>query len=101
MASIGGRSAAIACPPEVRSLIEDEANSVLVSAVTSYELDNTMRIENLDLEPQELQAPVIESDLHIMAASDPHAEPAVSFDGIAAIHGTAFSPPRHGYSIAP
>ncbi len=43
-------------------------------------LDNTMRIENLDVEPQELQAPVIESGLHIMAISDPHAELAASFD---------------------
>lgn len=39
-----------------------------------------MPTENLDLEPQELQAPVIESGLHIMAISDPHAELAAGFD---------------------
>ncbi len=36
---------------EARSLIEDKANAILVSAVTFYELDNKMRLNKLDLKP--------------------------------------------------
>ncbi len=36
-----------------RSMIEDKANVVLVSAVSFYELDNKMRLKKLDLKPQE------------------------------------------------
>lgn len=40
--------------PKARALIEDKANAILVSAVTFYELDNKMRLNKLDLKPQEL-----------------------------------------------
>lgn len=63
-----------------RSLIEDKANSILVSAVTFYELDNKMRLNKLDLKPQELRAAVTESGLQTLAISDLHAELAASFD---------------------
>lgn len=65
---------------KARSLIEDKANSILVSAVTFYELDNKMRLNKLDLKPQELRAAVTESGLQTLAISDLHAELAASFD---------------------
>lgn len=43
-----------------RSLIEDKTNSILVSAVSFYELDN---LKKLDLKPQELRAAVTASGL--------------------------------------
>ena len=63
-----------------RSLIEDKANTVLVSAVSFYELDNKMRLKKLDLQPQELRAAVVGSGLQTLAISDLHAELAASFD---------------------
>ncbi len=63
-----------------RSLIEDKANIVLVSAVSFYELDNKMRLKKLDLEPQELRAAVTSSGMQTIAISDLHAELAASFD---------------------
>ncbi len=33
------------------ALIEDKANTVLVSAVSLYQLDNKMRLTKLDLKP--------------------------------------------------
>jgi PIN domain nuclease of toxin-antitoxin system len=63
-----------------RSLIEDKANSVLVSAVSFYELDNKMRLKKLDLKPQELRAAVSDSGLQTLAITDLHAELAASFD---------------------
>ncbi|WP_326913012.1 type II toxin-antitoxin system VapC family toxin [Rhizobium johnstonii] len=63
-----------------RSLIEDTANSVLVSAVSFYELDNKMRLKKLDLKPQELRAAVSDSGLQTLAITDLHAELAASFD---------------------
>jgi PIN domain nuclease of toxin-antitoxin system len=65
---------------KARSVIEDKANAVLVSAVTFYELDNKMRLKKLDLKPQELRAAVVESGLQTLAVSDLHAELAASFD---------------------
>ncbi|KQV78147.1 type II toxin-antitoxin system VapC family toxin [Rhizobium sp. Root1220] len=63
-----------------RALIEDKANTILVSAVSFYELDNKMRLNKLDLKPQELRAAVTESGLQTLAISDLHAELAASFD---------------------
>lgn len=65
---------------KARSLIEDKANSVLVSAVSFYELDNKMRLKKLDLKPQELRGAVTASGLQTLAISDLHAELAASFD---------------------
>ena len=65
---------------KARSLIEDKANAILVSAVTFYELDNTMRLNKLDLKPQELRAAVTESGLQTLAITDLHAELAAAFD---------------------
>ncbi|MBU1315988.1 MAG: PIN domain-containing protein [Alphaproteobacteria bacterium] len=65
---------------KARSLIEDKANSILVSAVTFYELDDKMRLNKLDLKPQELRAAVTESSLQTLAISDLHAELAASLD---------------------
>lgn len=66
--------------PRSRSLIEDKGNTVLVSAVSFYELDNKMRLKKLDLKPQELRAAVSASGLQTLAISDLHAELAASFD---------------------
>ncbi|MGO4317768.1 type II toxin-antitoxin system VapC family toxin [Agrobacterium sp. MCAB5] len=63
-----------------RSIIEDKANAILVSAVTFYELDNKMRLKKLDLKPQELRAAVTASGLQTLAISDLHAELAAAFD---------------------
>ncbi|MCF6371243.1 type II toxin-antitoxin system VapC family toxin [Rhizobium halophilum] len=63
-----------------RLLIEDKANTILVSAVSFYELDNKMRLKKLDLKPQELRAAVTASGLQTLAISDLHAELAASFD---------------------
>ena len=65
---------------KARSLIEDKANGVLVSAVSFYELDNKMGLNKLDLKPQELRAAVTESGLQTLAITDLHAELAASFD---------------------
>jgi PIN domain nuclease of toxin-antitoxin system len=65
---------------KARSLIEDKGNTVLVSAVSFYELDNKMRLKKLDLKPQELRAAVSASGLQTLAISDLHAELAASFD---------------------
>ena len=65
---------------KVRSMIEDKANTILVSAVSFYELDNKMRLKKLDLKPQELRAAVTASGLQTLAISDLHAELAASFD---------------------
>lgn len=63
-----------------RSIIEDKANTILVSAVTFYELDSKMRLRKLDLKPQELRAAVTASGLQTLAITDLHAELAASFD---------------------
>ncbi len=63
-----------------RALIEDKTNVVLVSAVSFYELDNKMRLNKLDLKPQELRAAVTASGLQTLAITDLHAELAASFD---------------------
>lgn len=65
---------------KARSLIEDKANTVLVSAVSFYELDNKMRLKKLDLKPQELRAAVTASGLQTLAINDMHAELAAAFD---------------------
>ncbi|NTE68077.1 type II toxin-antitoxin system VapC family toxin [Agrobacterium tumefaciens] len=65
---------------KARALIEDKANAILVSAVTFYELDNKMRLNKLDLEPQELRAAVTDSGLQTLAITDLHAELAAAFD---------------------
>lgn len=62
-----------------RALIEDKTNVVLVSAVSFYELDNKMRLNKLDLKPQELRAAVTASGLQTLAITDLHAELAASF----------------------
>jgi PIN domain nuclease of toxin-antitoxin system len=66
--------------PKARTLIEDKANAVLVSAVSFYELDNKMSLNKLDLKPLELRAAVTESGLQTLAITDLHAELAASFD---------------------
>ena len=66
--------------PHARALIEDKRNTVLVSAVSFYELDNKMRLKKLDLKPQELRAAVSASGLQTLAISDLHAELAAAFD---------------------
>lgn len=66
--------------PKARSLIEEKANTVLVSAVSFYELDNKMRLKKLDLKPQELRAAVTASGLQTLAISDLHADLAAAFD---------------------
>jgi len=63
-----------------RSLIEDKANTILVSAVSFYELDNKIRLKKLDLKPQELRAAVTGSGLQTLAITDLHTELAASFD---------------------
>ena len=63
-----------------RALIEDKTNVVMVSAVSFYELDNKMRLNKLDLKPQELRAAVTASGLQTLAITDLHAELAASFD---------------------
>jgi PIN domain nuclease of toxin-antitoxin system len=65
---------------KARTLIEDKANAILVSAVTFYELDNKMRLNKLDLKPQELRAVVTESGLQTLAVTDLHAELVAAFD---------------------
>lgn len=65
---------------KARLLIEDKANSILVSAVSFYELDNKMRLKKLDLKPQELRAAVAASGLQTLAITDLHAELAAAFD---------------------
>ena len=65
---------------KARLLIEDKANTIWVSAVSFYELDNKMRLKKLDLKPQELRAAVTASGLQTLAISDLHAELAASFD---------------------
>lgn len=65
---------------KARSVIEDKANAILVSAVTFYELDNKMRLNKLDLKPQELRAAVTSSGLQTLAITDLHAELAAAFD---------------------
>jgi PIN domain nuclease of toxin-antitoxin system len=65
---------------KARSLIEDKANAILVSAVSFYELDNKARLKKLDLRPQELRAAVTASGLQTLAISDLHAELAAEFD---------------------
>lgn len=65
---------------KARLLIEDKANTILVSAVSFYELDNKMRLKKLDLKPQELRAAITASGLQTLAISDLHAELAAAFD---------------------
>lgn len=65
---------------KARLLIEDKANTILVSAVSFYELDNMMRLKKLDLKPQELRAAITASGLQTLAISDLHAELAAAFD---------------------
>jgi PIN domain nuclease of toxin-antitoxin system len=65
---------------KARTLIEDKANTILVSAVSFYELDNKMRQKKLDLKPQELRAAVAASGLQTLDISDLHAELAAAFD---------------------
>lgn len=65
---------------KARALIEDRSNSVFVSAVSFYELDNKMRLKKLDLKPQELREAVSSSGLQTIGISDLHAELAASFD---------------------
>ena len=65
---------------KARALIEVKANTVLVSAVSFYELDNKMRLKRLDLKPQELRAAVIASGLQTLAITDLHAELAAALD---------------------
>ncbi|MDR9804214.1 type II toxin-antitoxin system VapC family toxin [Rhizobium hidalgonense] len=65
---------------KAKSLIEDKANTVLVSAVSFYELDNKMRLKKLDLKPQELRAAVSASGLQTLDITDLHAELAAAFD---------------------
>jgi PIN domain nuclease of toxin-antitoxin system len=78
-----------------RSLIEDKANTILVSAVSFYELDNKMRLKKLGLKPQELRSAVTRSGLQTLSITDllPNWPP-LSI-GITAILGTEFSPRRH------
>lgn len=66
--------------PRAREMIEDKANVILVSAVSFYELDNKMRLNKLDLKPQELRGAVIASGLQTLAITDLHAELAASLD---------------------
>ncbi|MFN7027014.1 MAG: type II toxin-antitoxin system VapC family toxin [Pseudorhizobium sp.] len=65
---------------KARALIEDQTNAIFVSAVSFYELDNKMRLNKLDLKPQELRAAVAASGLQTLAITDLHAELAASFD---------------------
>ncbi|WP_426129400.1 type II toxin-antitoxin system VapC family toxin [Pararhizobium sp. PWRC1-1] len=65
---------------KARSMIEDKANAILVSAVTFYELDYKMRMNKLDLKPQELRAAVTASGLQTLSITDLHAELAAAFD---------------------
>jgi PIN domain nuclease of toxin-antitoxin system len=65
---------------KARSLIENKTNTILVSAVSFYELDSKMRLRKLDLKPQELRAAVTASGLQTLAISDLHAELAAAFD---------------------
>ncbi len=65
---------------KAKALIEDKANTILVSAVSFYELDNKMRLKKLDLKAQELRAAVMASGLQTLAISDLHAELAAAFD---------------------
>ncbi|QKK27042.1 type II toxin-antitoxin system VapC family toxin [Rhizobium hidalgonense] len=65
---------------KAKSMIEDKANTVLVSAVSFYELENKMRLKKLDLKPQELRAAVAASGLQTLAITDLHAELAAAFD---------------------
>ena len=66
--------------PRARSMIEDKRNTVLVSAVSFYELDNKMRLKKFDLKPQELRAAITSSGFQTLAISDLHAELAAAFD---------------------
>lgn len=63
-----------------RSLIEDKNNTILVSAVSFYELNTKMRLNKLDLQPQELRTALRASGLQTIAISDLHAEFAAAFD---------------------
>lgn len=65
---------------KARSLIEDKSNTIFVSAVSFYELDNKMRLKKLDLKPQELRSAVTASGLQTIAISDLHAELAAACD---------------------
>lgn len=63
-----------------RSMIEDKANTILVSAVSFYELDDKMRLKKLHLRPQELRAAVADSGVQTLAITDLHAELTASVD---------------------
>jgi PIN domain nuclease of toxin-antitoxin system len=65
---------------KARSLIEEKANAIFVSAVSFYELENKMRLKKLDLKPQELRSAITASGIQTLAISDLHAELAASFD---------------------
>ncbi|MEY9772509.1 hypothetical protein ABIA14_004850 [Sinorhizobium fredii] len=83
-----------------RVLIEDKANTILVSAVSFYELANKMRLKKLDLKPQELRAAVSDSGLQTLAINDLHADRRRPSNGITAIRGNVYSPHRRGSNIA-
>ncbi|PDT45223.1 PIN domain-containing protein [Sinorhizobium fredii] len=63
-----------------RLLIEDKANTILVSSVSFYQLANKMRLKKLDLKPQELRAAVSDSGLQTLAITYIHAELAAAFE---------------------
>ena len=63
-----------------RALIEDKENAVLVSAVTFYEMENKIRLQKLDLKPQEIRAAFSASGMQSLAITDLHAELAATLD---------------------
>ena len=61
-------------PRPTRALVEDKSNSVLVSAVSIYEIEFKIHVRKLDLPPQELRAAFAVSGMQSLAITDEHAE---------------------------
>ncbi len=85
---------------KARSLIEDKANAILVSAVTFYELDNKMRLNKLDLKPRNCGQPSRKAACKHWPS--PICMPNLQqiLIGNIAIRGTGFLPLRRGLSTA-
>ena len=69
-------------PRPTRALIEDKSNTVLVSAVSFYEIEYKIRLRRLDLPPQELRAAFAVSGMQSLAITDEHAELAATLNWV-------------------
>ena len=67
-------------PRPTRTLVEDKSNSVLVSAVSFYEIEFKIHLRKLDLPSQELRAAFAVSGMQSLAITDEHAELAATLN---------------------